>query len=169
MNEELIQRIRENDPTLTSIDVQYYDIGPEGAQALADALQVNKTLTSINLGSNNIGPEGARDLADALRVNKTLTSIDLGLNGIGFEGAQALADVLTRNTTLTFIDLSGISMCNTYFYDFIFPPKVLVHRIGRKFDYQLLVFHRFFLHILYLLYIVMIPFHPLCKLTYLDF
>jgi hypothetical protein len=44
---ELLKRIRENDPTLTSISLGYNQISDAGAKDLAEALKVNKTLTSM--------------------------------------------------------------------------------------------------------------------------
>ena len=77
ISEGLLQRIRENDPTLTSLNLSYNQIGPEEVQALANALQNNTALTSLNLGYNHIGNEGAQALATALQNNATLTSLNL--------------------------------------------------------------------------------------------
>jgi hypothetical protein len=65
-------------------------LGPEGAIALALALQNNNTLTTFDFGcmnffhflltdqGNNIGSKGAIALALALQHNKALTTLDLG-------------------------------------------------------------------------------------------
>eukprot|EP00808_Paulinella_micropora_P031330 g47527.t1 len=42
-------------------------IGPEGAKAIAAALEVNKTLTTLNLWNNKIGDEGAAHIAAAVK------------------------------------------------------------------------------------------------------
>lgn len=55
-------------------------IGPEGAKAIAKALEKNTTITSINLQCNEIGYQGA--IAAALKKNTTLSSIDLSDNRI---------------------------------------------------------------------------------------
>jgi len=52
------------------------------------------------LGSNEIGPEGATAIAKALEVNRVLTSCDLDSNGIEVEGAKALASALEVNRVL---------------------------------------------------------------------
>ena len=44
-------------------------------------LEVNRTLTSLDLQWNEIGQEGALALAEAVQVNHTLTSLDLTLGG----------------------------------------------------------------------------------------
>ena len=49
-------------------------IGPEGATAIAKALEVNRVLTSLNLYQNAIGDEGAAAIAKALEVNAVLTN-----------------------------------------------------------------------------------------------
>jgi hypothetical protein len=58
ISEDLLERIRNNDPTLTSVDLRNSQIGPEEAQALATALQTNRTLTILALQHNEIEPEG---------------------------------------------------------------------------------------------------------------
>jgi len=102
----IIKRISSNDPTLTTLDIQANNIGPEGAKALANALKTNTTLTTLDIQANNIGPEGAKALADALKTNTILTTLKLWSNNIGPEGAKALANALKTNTTLTTLDLS---------------------------------------------------------------
>jgi hypothetical protein len=59
ISEELLQRIRDNDSTLTSFDLQGNQIGPAGALALATAIHSNTTLIVLNLWDNQIGPSGA--------------------------------------------------------------------------------------------------------------
>ncbi|KAF9904158.1 hypothetical protein EC991_002993 [Linnemannia zychae] len=86
--------------TLTTLDLSYNSIGPNGAQALAEALKIN-TLTTLDLQSNSIGDNGTQALAEALKTNNTLTTLDLYNNEIGPYGAQALAEALKINSTIT--------------------------------------------------------------------
>jgi Ran GTPase-activating protein (RanGAP) involved in mRNA processing and transport len=95
----------ETNASLTSISLNYNDIGDAGAKDLAKALETNASLTSINLKGNQIGAAGAKDLAKALATNASLTSISLNYNEIGAEGAKALARALETNASLTAIDL----------------------------------------------------------------
>ena len=53
----------------------------------------------LDLRGNNIGPSGAEAIAEALKVNRVLTSCDLSRNIIGVEGAKALASALWRSTS----------------------------------------------------------------------
>ena len=102
---ELLKKIRSNDPTLTTLDLSYNNIGDEGAKVIADALKGNKTLTTLDLSHNNIEVEGTKALAEALKDNKTLTTLNLSHNEIGDEGAKAIAEALRINTTLTTLNL----------------------------------------------------------------
>jgi len=103
--EELLQRIRDNDLTLTSLKLENNQIGPPEAQALATALQNNTALISLTLAGNQIGNEGAKALATVLQKNATLKSLYLEGNQIGPEGAKALATALQTNTNLTILHL----------------------------------------------------------------
>ncbi len=102
-----IAKALENNTSLTSLDLSSNNIGPEGTKALAKALENNTSLTSLILWKNNIGPEGAKALAKALENNTRLTSLYLWKNNIGPEGTKAIAKALENNTRLTSIDLIG--------------------------------------------------------------
>jgi internalin A len=80
---------------LTSLNLAFNRIGPEGAQALKGLVN----LTSLDLGNNGIGAEGAQ----ALKGLVYLTSLDLSNNRIGDEGAQALKG-LVNLTSLSLED-----------------------------------------------------------------
>ena len=56
------------------------------------------TLTSANLSWNNLGPEGAKALTPAIAGSGSLTELLLGQNNIGHEGAEALATALNDNS-----------------------------------------------------------------------
>ena len=93
-----------------------------------------QTLTTLDLGFNQIGPVGAQHLADALRNNtvtlfllysssfhhihfftQTLTTLNLYDNQIGDQGAQHLADAL-RNNTVTLFLLHSSSFHHIHFF-----------------------------------------------------
>ncbi|CAF0751735.1 unnamed protein product [Adineta steineri] len=81
--------------TLTTLNLGWNEIGDQGAQDLANALQINKvttilvsassslhfiihilftqTLTTLDIAGNQIGAKGAQDLANALQINKVTT------------------------------------------------------------------------------------------------
>eukprot|EP00808_Paulinella_micropora_P012041 g66614.t1 len=51
-----------------SLDLSSQILGAVGASAVAKGLQVNTSLTELVLFNNNIGPEGANHIAKALQV-----------------------------------------------------------------------------------------------------
>ncbi|KAG0050367.1 hypothetical protein BGZ90_007077, partial [Linnemannia elongata] len=86
---------------LTTLDLRDNSIGPNGGQALSEALKNNSTLTTLDLGINSIGEHGTQALSEALKTNSTLTTLKLRRNSIGENGAQALSEALKTNSTLT--------------------------------------------------------------------
>ena len=68
---------------LTSLNLEWNEIGAEGAKAIGDALQINSVLTELNLYRNEIGDEGAKAIGAALHVNSALTSLNLEHNPLG--------------------------------------------------------------------------------------
>jgi Ran GTPase-activating protein (RanGAP) involved in mRNA processing and transport len=87
---------------LLSLSLYNNDIGPQGAQEIAEALKVNSSVTwirylpsisinpshlpslllcspshllSLSLYNNDIGPQGAQQIAEALKVNSSVTVI----------------------------------------------------------------------------------------------
>ena len=133
--EELVERVRTNDPGLKEVVLGYRcvldgelerlskalmfnsvvtelslagnKLGPTGAKALGNALCHNSTLATLNLQNNNIGRDGGVKFADMLRHNNSLTDLYLSHNDIGPNGAEAIGDALCDNSTLKAIDLGG--------------------------------------------------------------
>ena len=68
---------------LTSLNLHNNHI--EGGKALAEALQVNNVLTSLNLEYNQLGAEAGKALAASLAVNSVmkLKRLDVRVNGLG--------------------------------------------------------------------------------------
>ena len=95
IDQEIIQRLRDNDPSLTRLHLSNNQIGDEGARALADALRTNTSLTELYLQANQIGKEGTLDLAEALRTNTSLTGLSLEYNQIGDELKQEIARLMS--------------------------------------------------------------------------
>ena len=83
--------------------------GPEGAIAIAEALQANasaSSLTELNMDANGVGVEGAKALAASLAAKpSSLTSLNLAKNRIQTEGAASFAEALSANESLTQLDL----------------------------------------------------------------
>jgi len=75
------------------------------AREVALALKENSSLTSLNMAFNGIGPDGAREVAMALLENSTLTSLSLGYNVTGNEAMKELGMALQKNSGLTSLGL----------------------------------------------------------------
>lgn len=101
----LLNQIKNNDKSLTSLRLGGNQIGDKGAEHLANVLKTNTSLTSLYLGNNNIGEIGLGYLASALKINTSLNSLDIWDNKIGNKGAEYLATVLKINTSLTSLTL----------------------------------------------------------------
>jgi len=122
-----------------SIQLDWHQIGPVGAEKLVSAIQENH-LQCFSLSGNPIGnagaihfanslktpsfklerlhlnrcritAEGAVTLAESLKINKALKILDLRDNNIGDTGAIALAEAIKHNQSLEkiFLDANHIS------------------------------------------------------------
>ena len=98
--------------SLSSLDLNYSDIGDAGATALAEILRTSTTLNSLGLSNNpGIGNPSVISLCEALKVNTTLSSLDLSGTGISDAGVLSLVEVLKTNTSsLTSLLLSDIKI-----------------------------------------------------------
>ena len=86
---------------LISANLDYNNIGDEGAIAISAALESNTTLEDLSLRADpdvtQITAVGAQAIAKMLVVNRALTSLNLYNNKIGAGGAQAIADSLPQS------------------------------------------------------------------------
>jgi hypothetical protein len=105
--EELLQRIRDNDPTLLEASFYNQNIGDQGCIDFVTAMTNNTHLTCVGLGNNNIGDLGCQHLGELLKTNGSLESIYLHENNIGESGVLALQSGLNDNTNLKKIYLHG--------------------------------------------------------------
>ena len=67
--EATLQRVRDNDPTLTQLELYENHIGDEGAKALVHALENNSTLTQLRLCFNRIGNTLYQKITRELHIN----------------------------------------------------------------------------------------------------
>lgn len=81
------------------------NLGPVGAQAVADFIADSDSIQQISLEWNLFGNAGAEYIAHALETNRSLVLLDLKNNSISSDGAAALADAIMRNNVLTTLDL----------------------------------------------------------------
>lgn len=104
MNPQTLERLQNNDSTLTSLNLRNNPIGDIGIRNLMETLKHNKFLTNLYLVSNSLGSEGILCLADTLRQNTSLIVLSLWSN-IGDECAHLLANALIQNKSLKTLDL----------------------------------------------------------------
>lgn len=72
---------------------------------LARGLMQSPWLSEINLSFNQIGPVGAESLADVIGQYPSLVKIDLHTNDIRCRGTESLAGLLAHFTALTHLNL----------------------------------------------------------------
>lgn len=73
--EELVQRLVDNDPTLTSLELSHPRIDDVFAKVVANALEDNTTVTSMVVSCFSIVDDGAYALGSVLAKSKTLQKL----------------------------------------------------------------------------------------------
>ena len=91
--------------TLTTLKLNFNDMGDNGAISLASGIKVNRTLTVLELMNNSIGDAGVTSIAEAIKINKSLTDLKVGFNDIGDIGAASIAEAIRVNSSLTLLEL----------------------------------------------------------------
>ncbi|GAB1300609.1 Protein NLRC3 [Apodemus speciosus] len=94
---------------LKDCSLQVASIGSQGAQALGEALAVNRRLEILDLRGNDIGAVGAKALANALKLNSSLRRLNLQENSLGMDGVIYVATALSENHGLRHIKSPGKS------------------------------------------------------------
>ncbi|XP_032888092.1 leucine-rich repeat-containing protein 34-like [Amblyraja radiata] len=81
------------------------DIGSNGAEWLAKALQLNISVRHLRVNGNKIGNKGGMHFATMLQLNRTLESLDIADCDLGIQCVIGLATVLNHNKALKSIDV----------------------------------------------------------------
>src|SRR3569833_3096957 len=97
---QLLQRIQNNDSTLTALRIRPRSLTLDQVKAIAEALKVHHIIKSIDFSENPIGDDVAGALADMLKINTTITSVNFAVSRIGEDGMQSLAEALEHNHTI---------------------------------------------------------------------
>jgi Ran GTPase-activating protein (RanGAP) involved in mRNA processing and transport len=93
--EPVLQRLRRCDADFVELNLDFQNVGDEGAQWACEAMATNRQIRTISLRGNRVADVGAAHLAQAIsRPSLPITLLDLVGNRIGDEGAAALAKVL---------------------------------------------------------------------------
>eukprot|EP01064_Diplonema_japonicum_P000659 TRINITY_DN1042_c0_g1_i1.p1 TRINITY_DN1042_c0_g1~~TRINITY_DN1042_c0_g1_i1.p1 ORF type:complete len:736 (+),score=108.86 TRINITY_DN1042_c0_g1_i1:59-2209(+) len=94
-------------PCLQTVQLDGNNLGPTGAEMLAEVMKINTTVDSLNLGETNIGPSGATLLVQSLANNLLIRNLDLSGNSITNDAAVAICSVLAPMCRLAEFDLSA--------------------------------------------------------------
>jgi Ran GTPase-activating protein (RanGAP) involved in mRNA processing and transport len=93
--EPVLQRLRRCAADFVELNLDFRNVGDEGAQWVCEAMATNRQIRSISLRGNRVADIGAAHLAQAIsRPSLPITLLDLVGNRIGDEGAAALAKIL---------------------------------------------------------------------------
>ena len=91
---------------LSHLDLSYTDIGVEGVEALAAALQFNSSVTNLQLNGCKMGRKGGIALASMLQINTHIRTLGLRAADLDADSVIAMSTVLQSNSSLTCVDLS---------------------------------------------------------------
>lgn len=91
---------------LAHLNFGYTDIGTEGVEALAAALQLNKSVKNLQLNGCKIGRKGGIAIASMLQINPHIHTLGLRSADLDADSVIAMATVLQANRALTCVDLS---------------------------------------------------------------
>ena len=94
-----------------------FDFLPDDFNAVLEYVRNSTNIGYLDLNYNNIGVEGAIALARELANNTTITFLNLSGNRFGYQGAEALADALTINSTITSLEGSLIHNYGALVYE----------------------------------------------------
>merc|ERR1712194_192760 len=112
--EQLMERVRNNDPTLTELNLSSMGIGTRSdALTMFDTLAGNSYIQSVDLSQNEVDDDCVSSISLALLDNKSVMYLNLADNAIYSEGAEYLINTLNGNETLQEINLSGNHVDNS--------------------------------------------------------
>lgn len=106
--EETLQRIRDNDSSLTEVNLNNIkNIPIPTLKDFAKAMERNTHVKKFSLAATRSNDPIAVAFSDMLKENKTLLSLNLESNFITGAGVQALVDALRDNEALTEIKIDN--------------------------------------------------------------
>ena len=102
-----LNRLKNNDPTLTEYTLFHNHISPTELKMLIDSLKDNHSLVDLCIWHIAIRDEGLIAFAEVLKDNHTIKRIELKFLNAGDEGAIAIANMLKGNHTVEKLVLWG--------------------------------------------------------------
>ena len=133
-----IQRLSDNDPTLTSCNLGKNAVmqmrGSELCPQIGAALAHNTHCQELILSDCNLSDQMVSEIASALVTNKVLLHLDLQENKIKDEGATALAKAIAQNQVLMHLNLlnqkgSRFGDATLHAFDDMFATNVTLLKI----------------------------------------
>jgi len=110
---ELIQKLADNDPSITTVDISnnatFQIKAEEYTTLLANALKRNTHVKELRLENCGLGDREGVLLGEAMAENNSIVLLDLQKNKINNEGGSALAKGLTHNKSLVTLDLMNMA------------------------------------------------------------
>lgn len=104
---ETIRRLRENDPTLTAVELTNGSVpAADAISHLCDSIRDNLIVKRINLSRNRLKDVAAvQAIGLLMRSNSVVDSLDLSWNDFGPAAIAPLLDALLVNKSLTSLKL----------------------------------------------------------------
>jgi hypothetical protein len=104
---ETIRRLRENDPTLTSVELTNGAVPASDAIShLCDSIRDNLVVKYVNLSRNRLKDiAGVQAIGSLLRNNTVIDSLDLSWNDFGPAAIAPLFDALLVNKSISTLKL----------------------------------------------------------------
>ncbi|KAM8936109.1 LOW QUALITY PROTEIN: leiomodin-2 [Lycaon pictus] len=100
--EETLEKIRNNDPDTTEVNLNNIEnIAPQTLARFAAALAANTAVRTFSLANTRADDSAAAAIAEMLRVNRHITSVNVESNFLTGKGVLALMRALQHNTVLT--------------------------------------------------------------------
>eukprot|EP01088_Endostelium_zonatum_P020081 TRINITY_DN722_c1_g1_i1.p1 TRINITY_DN722_c1_g1~~TRINITY_DN722_c1_g1_i1.p1 ORF type:complete len:2287 (+),score=512.39 TRINITY_DN722_c1_g1_i1:319-7179(+) len=101
---KLLAQILQTSNALTSLDVSGNNIGDDGANYIASALESNHSVTALILDKNEL-KKSLPAFSKALEKNHTITKLSLRMNKIDPQAIQPVIEVLKNHLNRTLVDM----------------------------------------------------------------
>lgn len=101
----VLNRLRNNDITLRSVDFSDSNLSDLQAIQIADALEYNNVVTKVDLSCNDISDSGCVKIASMMQSNKSIIELNLSQNSISVKSANAIYNMLRFNNKLQKLNL----------------------------------------------------------------
>lgn len=106
--EETLQRVKDNDPTVTEINLNNIkNIPIRTLQDYCEALKVNTYVTSFSLVNTRSNDSVARAVGDMLQINRVLQVLNVESNFMSGDGIQSILQCLETNDVITHIKVDN--------------------------------------------------------------